>query len=177
MHSSCVALLQETAKYKPVSDPEQVVESAVDPSEGERDNFGRWVTGQILLFCARLPQQLSSWTKCKVWLAEEASSLAHALSSGLQLRLHQILSGNAKTAAQVTELLVELPESRVLCCAGSSSRMCRNSGRLLRQKKSYRRAALEGNPSRANAASSSAQQQLPAFILALAIASTWHGKQ
>lgn len=50
MHSSCVALLQETAEYKPVSDPEQVVESAVDPSEGERDNFGRWVTGQMCCY-------------------------------------------------------------------------------------------------------------------------------
>ena len=33
--------VQETAEYKPVSDPEEVVESAVDPSEGERDEFGR----------------------------------------------------------------------------------------------------------------------------------------
>ena len=50
-HSTCLYRsrtmpLQETAEYKPVSDPEQVVESAVDPSEGERDEFGRWVAGQ-----------------------------------------------------------------------------------------------------------------------------------
>ncbi|KAK9805683.1 hypothetical protein WJX72_011787 [[Myrmecia] bisecta] len=38
-----VAHIQTPVEYRPVSDPEQVVESSVDPSEGTRDNFHRLV--------------------------------------------------------------------------------------------------------------------------------------
>ena len=74
-------LLQETAEYKPVSDPEEVVESAVDPCEGERDEFGRWVAGQkrcwsVLDPLQRLFARLTSksvWRRWhSVWLIQHA---------------------------------------------------------------------------------------------------------